>query len=110
MCLSVGGTLQFDVQIEGRLIEVERSAVDERELDRQILANRDGPLSKIETMCFEQGQDQPIHAKCNARGVCFMTIFSQQVPNRTEVVTVTIEAHASGRLSFGTQWNKQLKL
>ena len=110
MCPSVGFARQFDVPIESRLIEVESSAVDERGLDRQILANGDWPLSKVEAMCFEERQDEPVHSKCNASGVCFMTIFSQQVPNRTEVVTVTIEAHASGRLSFGTQWNKHLKL
>src|SRR5882757_2467912 len=32
------------------------------------------------------------------------------MPNRTEVVTVIVEAHASGRLRFGTQGNQQLKL
>ena len=96
--------------LETRGLWLRKKVGERRGLDRQILANGNGPLSKIEAMCFEKGQGQPVQAKGYATRVSLVAIFSQQVPNRTEVVTVTIEAHASGRLSFGTQWNKQLKL
>lgn len=58
----------------------------------------------------EHRQREPIQAERHATRMSLVAIRGHQMPNRTEVVAVTIEAHARSWFLFGTDRNQQLKL
>ena len=61
-------------------------------------------------MRLEERQRETVQTERHAARMSLVAILGSQIPDRAEMISMAIEAHASGRLLFGTQWDQQLKL